>query len=104
MQALAWSVLTGVLGFGVSYYLFVKNEVISNVPRIDRQAAEAAPPLAYRSNSDGVNYSFAGYSGGSLADSKDAKGPLLALKVPKVDDLPKAPVAINTPTPTPTPA
>ena len=99
IQALLWSVGTGLVGFAISFIFFVKHESIANVPRIDRRAAETAPPLAYRSNPDAPSITFAGYAGGSLSDPPEPRRPNARLKVrPAETPTPQAP-----PKPTPTP-
>lgn len=88
-QAVALSVCTALLGFGMSYALFVKKEIATNVPKVDRQAAEKPPPIAYRSEA-GSEIFFSGYSGGLMEAEPEGKGPDLTLRAPKIDPSPKA--------------
>ncbi len=97
-QAITLIMLTGFIGFGVGYTLFVKRQIAINVPKVDRQAAEKPPPLAYRSES-GSNLIFSNYGGATQAPEVEEKGPDLTLKAPQMGNKPIA----TAPTPSPTP-
>ncbi len=96
-QALGLVLLTGLCGCGIGYTLFVKRKIAINVPKVDRQAAEKAPPLAYRSE-PGAGLVFSSYGGATQAPEVREEGPDLTLKAPNSG--PK-PVAVVTASPTP---
>ena len=94
------ALVTGLLGFAVTYTLFVKpDRQAKSLAGLDRHAAETSQPAAYRQSEDqAAGYAISyGSSGGGPAEKRRSK---LEIKAPER----KAAVAQDAPTPTPSPS
>jgi hypothetical protein len=100
IHAVSLATLMALVGFVLSYSLFVHPISDLHFHRIDRKRAEEAPPLAY-SQSPGVAWEGGGGYAGGLGSMPDPeRGPNLDLMVPDVAT--ETPAQTPTPTPTPT--
>jgi hypothetical protein len=100
MKAGVVALVTGVLGFAVTYTVFVKPYVQNKgLTGLDRHAAESSQPAAYRQSDQGLSGYATSYgsSGGSAYEERKSK---LEIKAPER----KTPIPQETPKATPTPA